>query len=152
MIWSTKSVIEEIMLTGIGIACSVIAVMIGTILMTCIKIFVHIHPFHFSEHRATVISLLFMSAITISTLIECVLVYIRIFPQIYINDFLFDAAALIAFVCIWCITLPDIIPGKSDEKRGTHLIASFGKLCVGIALFFEVLATIMFYLVWTRPY
>jgi uncharacterized membrane protein YqjE len=138
------------MFTGVGIACSIIAVMIGTILMTCIKLFSRIHPFHLAEHRATVISLLFMSAITISTLIECILMSIRIFPQTDINAFLFANSALIAFVCIWCITLPDSIPEKSAEDRDTHLITFFGRFCIGIALFFEILATVMFYSVWTH--
>jgi hypothetical protein len=142
---------ERIVLTGVGIASTIIVVMIGTILMTCIKLFSRFHPFRFSEHKATSMSLFFMSAITISTLIECVLVYIRIFPQTYINAFLFANLALVALVCIWCITLSDIIPEKSNENCDTHLIATFGKVCVGMALFFEVLATIMFYLVWAHP-
>lgn len=132
------------MLTGVGIACSIIAVMIGTILMTCVKLFSRIHPFHFAEHRATAISLLFMIVITISTLIEGILVYIRIFPQTDINAFLFTNAALIAFVCIWCLILPDIVPKKSDEDLDTHFLSFFGRFCAGIALFFEILATIMF--------
>jgi hypothetical protein len=115
------------MFTGVSIACSVIVIMIGTILMTCVKLFSRIHPFHFAEHRAPAISLLFMIVITISTLIEGILVYIRIFPQTDINAFLFANSALIAFVCIWCITLPDIIPEKSAENRDAHLITFFGR-------------------------
>jgi hypothetical protein len=53
------------MFTNISAAWLIIAVMIAMIIMASIKLFSRIHPFHFLEHKATSIDLLFMSIITI---------------------------------------------------------------------------------------
>ena len=135
------------MFTNVGFIWLIIIVMIIALLMMCIKIFSRIRPFHFLEHKATSIGLLFMSTITIITLIESSFMYVRFSHEVEMGNFFFAFLAFASFVCASWTILPDIYP----ERTSTSFTFSFYGLFFGIAVFFEILANIIFYLSWTHP-
>jgi hypothetical protein len=141
-----KRTTEKRMFTNIGFIWLINIFMVGFIIMVCVKLFSHIHPFRFLEHKATVGGLLFISIITIITLIESIFMYIHVSHQREAGNFFFSFLAFASFACaIWTI-LPDIY----SERSSVSFTLSFYSLFLGVAAFLEILATIIFYLSWTH--
>jgi hypothetical protein len=135
------------MFTNVGFIWLIIITMIIVLLIMGVKIFSRIRPFHFLEHKATSIGLLFMGAITIIALIESLVMYVRFSHELNMSNFFFAFLVFASFACAYWTVLPDIYP----ERTPTSFSLSFYSLFFGVAVFFEILANILFYLSWIHP-
>ncbi len=134
------------MFTNIGFVWLIIAFMIGIIIMGCVKLFSHIHPLRFLEHKTTISGLLFISTITVITLTESIFMYIRVSHQKETGNFFFVLLAFASFACATWIILPDIYSERSSASFTLYLYSLF----FGVAAFLEIFANIIFYLSWSR--